>query len=91
MVMRMTSVSSFRSELNFRVLGPVRDLPVLVDDTCYFLPFETELEARRAAARLAHPRARAFLLSRSFADAKRKITRRALQRLDLQRVPLSDG
>ncbi len=85
------AVSSLRKELHFRVLGPREGRPVLVDDTSYFLSFDAELDAVRAATRLTHPRARSFLDARVFRDSKRKITRRSLMQLDLSRVPLPGG
>jgi len=83
------AVSGLHEALHFRVLGPVDGQPVLLDDTSYFLPYTTEQAARDALARLQHPRTRAFLAARTFPDAKRKITARRLQRLDLSRVELA--
>lgn len=81
------AVSGLRSELNFRLIEPREGQPVLLDDTSYFLPFDDRAAATDALERLNHPRARAFLRARTFSDAKRKITRRALQQLDFLRVP----
>ena len=83
------AVSGLRSELNFRLVGPRDGSPVLVDDTSYFLPFEDEAAATDAFERLSDPRARAFLAARTFGDAKRKITRRALQQLDFRRIEIA--
>lgn len=81
------AVGMLRAELRFRMVGPRDGAPVLLDDTCAFLPFDDEAAAREALARLDHPSARAFLAARTFPDAMRKITVRALQGLDLRKVP----
>lgn len=58
----------------------------MLDDTCYFLPFDDEATARRAANALRSELARAFFAARIFWDAKRPITKSLLQTLDLARL-----
>lgn len=81
------AVATLRAELRFRLVGPRDGAPALLDDTTAFLPFQDEATARDALARLEHPHARAFLAARTFPDALRKISVRALQGLDLRKVP----
>lgn len=65
------------------LVGPQEGKPVVLDDTCYFLPFAREVEARRACRALRSPQARAFFEARIFWDAKRPIRKAILQQVDL--------
>lgn len=78
------AVSGLYKRAVFTVVGPHEGRPVVLDDTCYFLPFETEVRARRAAKALASAAALDFLAARVFWDAKRPITKTILQALDLR-------
>ncbi len=77
------AVSSFWKTPRFRVIGPVDGRPVLFDDTSYFLPCDTRNEAAIIAAVLGSEPTRRLLKSLLFVDAKRVITKKLLQRLDL--------
>ena len=79
-------VSGLHKAPVFRVYGPVEGRPQLCDDTCYFLPFVTAPAAALALALLDQPLARHFVASLLFPDAKRPVTKRLLQRIDLQVV-----
>ena len=80
------ALSALHPDLAIRLLSPVNGRPVMVDDTCYFLPFDTLEEAREVQSLLSLPRAQAFLRARTFPNAKRKITLKALQQLDLGKL-----
>ena len=71
---------------SFRALGPRGGRPVMLDDTCYFLPCSTAEEAAVLAALCNDPIALDFIRSASFPDAKRPITKALLQRLDLAAI-----
>lgn len=77
------AVSGLYKRSTFVVVGPHEGRPVVLDDTCYFLAFEDERSARRAAGALRSAAARDFLAARIFWDAKRPITKSILQTLDL--------
>lgn len=77
------AVSGFYRPARFRLIEPVGDRPVLFDDTCYFLSFDDRDSAARTLAALESEPARALLDALTFADAKRPITARLLQRLDV--------
>jgi hypothetical protein len=79
-------VSGLYKKLAFAVVGPVRGRPVMLDDTCYFLPFDDEPTARRAAAALRSPLAQRWFHARVFWDDKRPIRKSILQALDLERL-----
>jgi hypothetical protein len=67
----------------FRVLVPENERAVMVDDTCYFLPCYSILQAALTACLLNNPQCLDLLNSIIFWDAKRPITKKLLQRLDL--------
>jgi hypothetical protein len=77
------AVSGLYKRCSFALLGPNRGRPVMVDDTCYFLPFEDEASAARAREALLSPLARDFFAGRVFWDSKRPISKAVLQSLDL--------
>ncbi len=78
------ATSGLHKSLRFTLIGPRQGLPVMFDDTCYFLPFETERDARRALVALSSDVAREFFEARVFWDDKRPIHKRLLDRLDLE-------
>jgi hypothetical protein len=78
------AVSGLYKRSTFTVVGPHEGRPVVLDDTCYFLAFDDERSARRAASALRSEAASDFLAARIFWDAKRPITKSILQTLDLE-------
>ena len=77
------AISGFYNYLRFSVVGPMDGSPVVLDDTCYFLPFASESEAEAVKTMLQSELARGFLESRIFWDAKRPVTAGLLRSLDL--------
>jgi hypothetical protein len=75
--------SSMYKKLEFVAVGPYNDKPVVLDDTCNFLPCHSESEAKLLVELLSSKSAQEFFHSLIFWDAKRPITIRILQRLDL--------
>jgi hypothetical protein len=78
------AISGLYKKLAFKVVAPVEGRPVVLDDTCYFLPCESEKEARFLADLLGSPQATAFFSAFVFWDAKRPITAELLRRLSLR-------
>jgi hypothetical protein len=78
------AISGLYKRCAFTLIGPDGERPVLLDDTCYFLPFAHEAEAKVAATALSSPLALDFLTARIFWDAKRPINKSTLQQLDLK-------
>ena len=76
-------VSGLHRTPRFALVGPVEKKPVLFDDTCYFLPFENEHEARVVAEILNSQECQEFLAALTFTDSKRPITVELLQRLNI--------
>jgi hypothetical protein len=77
------AVSGLHKTPFFRAVGPIQGRPVMFDDTCYFVPCSSSLQAALVASLLNHPICLAFLNSIAFWDAKRPITKKLLQRIDL--------
>jgi len=78
------AVSGLYKRYAFSLVAPVDGRPVVLDDTCYFLPFEREDAATRALEALRSPLAAEFFAARTFWDAKRPISKAILQGLDLR-------
>ena len=78
------AISGLYKRSTFTVVGPHDGRPVVLDDTCYFLAFDDEAQARRAADALRSEAASDFFAARIFWDAKRPVTKGILQALDLQ-------
>ncbi|XXY45053.1 class I SAM-dependent methyltransferase [Sorangium sp. So ce269] len=85
------AVSGLYKRLQFSVVGPHDGRPVMVDDTCYFLPFTKEEDARTVALALESELASEFFRGRVFWDAKRPISKSILQALDIQRLLVALG
>lgn len=77
------AISGLYKRCAFTLVGPQGGRPVMLDDTCYFLPFDDESAARRVHAALQSNVARDFFDARIFWDAKRPINKAILQQIDL--------
>ncbi len=77
------AVSGLYKKLDFVVIGPYEDEPVVLDDTCYFLPCQSETEAHFIASLLNSEPAQQFYQAFIFWDAKRPVTAKVLGRLNL--------
>jgi len=78
------AVSGLHRTPRFALIGPVSEKPVLFDDTCYFIPFADETEARVVAEILNSQECQEFLEALSFTDSKRPITVELLERLNIR-------
>lgn len=85
------AVSGLHRPPRFQVVPPFEGNPVMLDDTCYFLPFDTETEARLAAQVLNSKPCQDFLSTLMLPEAKRPITVELLQRLDLEALAREAG
>ena len=75
----------------FVPVGPADGRPVQFDDTCYFLSFADEKEARLVADILNSPHCLEFMESLMFRDSKRPVTVELLQRLNLGAIAQDAG
>ena len=74
-------ISGLYKKLHFAVVGPYAGKPVVLDDTCYLLPCQSEDEAWFLARLLNSKVAEEFFRAFIFWDAKRPITASILNRL----------
>ena len=72
--------------LRFRLISPIKERPVMFDDTVYFLSFDTEAEAIETLAHLRSESATGLLTSLIFWDEKRPIKTSILNTLDWSRL-----
>lgn len=80
------AISGFYKKLNFNVVGSYQNKPIILDDTCYFIPFKTESEAVKVCNLLNSDIGREFFESYIFWDAKRPITVEILQKLNIEKI-----
>lgn len=85
------AVSGFYKKPIFRPVGPHEGKPVVLDDTCYFLPCGSEESARELAALLASDEAGSFFDALIFRDSKRPVTADILNSLDLGALAVHTG
>jgi len=77
------AISGLYKKLHFAVVGTYDGKPIVLDDTCYFMPCQSEPEARYLAELLNSAAAEEFFKAFIFWDAKRPITAGILKRLNL--------
>jgi len=82
------AISGFYKSLSFKVVCPFEGKPVMLDDTCNFLSFDSFEEAEYVANLLNSETAQKFFSSRIFWDAKRPITVDLLNSLDITTLEL---
>ena len=82
------AVSGLHKQPVFRLVVPLNEQPVVLDDTCYLLPFDDPTEATVVTAILNSPECIVLIESLVFWDSKRPITKKLLSRLDLNRLPV---
>ncbi|MCA9998340.1 MAG: hypothetical protein KDE56_21405 [Anaerolineales bacterium] len=80
------AISGLYKKLEFVVIEPTNQMPVVLDDTCYFLAAESFEEASLLACLLNSEPAREFFEALIFWEAKRPITATILNKLDLEAV-----
>lgn len=80
------AISGFYKKLEFKVVGSYENKPIVLDDTCYFIPCETEDEAGKICSLLNSEISREFFEAFIFWDAKRSITVEVLQKLNISKL-----
>lgn len=84
-------VSGLHASARFAVIGPFNDRPVVFDDTCYFIPFQTEGEARIVERLLLSDPCQELIHAMAFDDSKRPITAEILQRINVAAIAEACG
>lgn len=77
------AVSGLHKGLRFRLVPPLDGAPVVLDDTCYFLPFDDPTEACVVLTLLNSPQYTSLASSLVFWDSKRPITKKLLSRINM--------
>jgi hypothetical protein len=85
------AISGFYKKLHFTKIGPINGRPVVFDDTVYFLPCRSELEASFLESLLSSEPAHNFYHSMIHWEDKRPITVDILKRLSLQKLAAQLG
>lgn len=80
------AISGLHKKAQFAIVPALDGRPVMLDDTCYFLGFDTYLDALWTASLLNSNPVLRFLESIVFTDAKRPYTKDILMRIDLLRA-----
>lgn len=76
-------ISGFYKRFEFCAIGPYKGKPVVLDDTCYFIPCDTKDIAYGLLSILQSTPAQEFYESIAFWDSKRPVTKQILERLDI--------
>ena len=80
------AISGMYKTTLFSLVKPYNNKPVMLDDTCYFIGFDTLMEAEITRFLLNKNTSQNFIQSIAFKDAKRMITKDLLMRIDLKKV-----
>lgn len=80
------AISGLYKNISFSAVGNIDGKPIMVDDTCYFIPCESEDEAIFVAGLLNSDACINFMKSLVFFDAKRPINIDILKRVDIKKV-----
>ena len=77
------AIAGMYKTTTFSLVKPIDNKPVMLDDTCYFIGFDTLIEAAITRVLLNKEITQNFIQSIAFKDAKRMITKDLLMRIDL--------
>ncbi len=78
------AISGLYKQLNFTLIKPdINNKTIMLDDTCYFIGFEDQVEAETIFELLRTDTVKEFLNSLIFSDAKRSVTKDLLMRIDI--------
>ncbi len=85
------AISGLYKSIRFRVIGSEGNKPIVFDDTCYFMPCESEAEAEIILRILQTQTANDILSAHIFWDSKRPITRDILSLLSISKIAEKNG
>jgi hypothetical protein len=85
------AISGLYKNLHFQAVGSAGGRPIMVDDTCYFIPCDSKSEAEFFADLLNSETAQRFISALVFTDAKRPVTIDVLKRIDLKKLAEHGG
>lgn len=84
------ATSGLHKDLMFRIIPPLNGVPVVLDDTSYFIPFDDPTEVCMVKALLDSPACVGLIRSLVFWDSKRPISKKLLARVNMFKVPRND-
>jgi hypothetical protein len=79
-------ISGLYKQFRFNLILPDHNKPLMLDDTCYFLGFDSLSYAAYTQVILNSEQSKKFLRSITFPDAKRTFTKEVLMRIDLREL-----
>jgi len=85
------AISGFYKKLEFVRVAPFQGKPVVLDDTCYFFPCQSERECMALYELVQSRAAREFWSAFIFWDSKRPITAQTLNLLDFAALARAEG
>lgn len=80
------AISGFYKRIDFNVVGNYENKPIVLDDTCYFIPCQTKKEAEKICKLLNSKIGKEFFEAYIFWDAKRPITIDLLKKLNISKL-----
>lgn len=80
------AISGMYKTTKFSLVVPFNNKPLMLDDTCYFVGYDSLIEAEITRYLLNTEICQSFINSISFDDAKRKITKELLMRINLKEL-----
>ncbi len=80
------AISGMYKTTLFSLVKPDNNKPIMLDDTCYFIGFDTLIEAKITSYLLNKDITQNFIKAIAFKDAKRMITKDLLMRIDLKNI-----
>jgi len=80
------AISGMYKTTIFSLIKPNANKPIMLDDTCYFVGFDTLIETEITRFLLNKKTTQRFIQSIAFKDAKRMITKDLLMRIDLCQI-----
>lgn len=83
------AISGLYKEPRFSLILPIDNKPVMLDDTCYYLSFNSLKEAFFTWVLLNRDEVKKFLSSIVFLDSKRPYTKELLMRIDISKLAAS--
>lgn len=85
------AISGLYKKLNFCLIGSVNEKPIILDDTCYFIPFDNKRQAQQVLKILCCDKAKEILNTLIFWDEKRPIKKSILDCLSIENIGLEIG
>jgi hypothetical protein len=85
------AISGLYKSLRFNSIGQHDNKPIMVDDTCYFIPCSSKNEATFITEQLNSETCLKFINSLVFFDAKRPVNIDILSRIDLKKLSEING